>query len=481
MIEALWVFEIPMALPLDARAARSSASTRRARRCGAPRRWGRSTRASRSRPRPSAPATRRGDRRGGPPARRRGDRAGRRGADAACAAERCWAAGAGRSRTSSGEVTKYVVKKAPCRVILTAPPATPPGEPAARGQPAVRRSGDGSAAVVAGKRLGPTMFVLIVGAGRVGSAVAKAALAAGHEVSVLDEDPLSHERLDKDQRDSWEDAGGQFTVGTALEIDALIEAGIERADVFIAATNGDNTNLVIAQIAQQALQRARRVIVRVLDPYRAAVVRGAGPAHRSARPSYAIEMLEEAVLGPRPSTGAALMYVVIVGAGKVGWNLARELHRQGPRGHADRVRPAPLPGRRAGARARRPVRRRHRAVGARARRHPARRPGDRGHRRRRGQHPHLPDGEGEVPVRADHRPRQQPAEPPALQAARHPARGLGDRPDPAPDRARGAQVRARPPARPRRGPPRDHRARGRRGRPRRGPRGARHRAARRAA
>ena len=40
------------------------------------------------------------------------------------------------------------------------------------------------------------MFVLIVGAGRVGSAVAKAALAAGHEVSVLDEDPLSHERLD---------------------------------------------------------------------------------------------------------------------------------------------------------------------------------------------------------------------------------------------------------------------------------------------
>ena len=42
------------------------------------------------------------------------------------------------------------------------------------------------------------MFILIVGAGRVGSAVAKRALDAGHEVSVLDEDPLSHERLDKD-------------------------------------------------------------------------------------------------------------------------------------------------------------------------------------------------------------------------------------------------------------------------------------------
>ena len=95
------------------------------------------------------------------------------------------------------------------------------------------------------------MFVLIVGAGRVGSAVAKTALAAGHEVSVLDQDPLSHERLDAGQSKSWEDAQGQFTVGTALEIDALIEAGIERADVFIASTGGDNTNLIIAQIAQK--------------------------------------------------------------------------------------------------------------------------------------------------------------------------------------------------------------------------------------
>ena len=40
------------------------------------------------------------------------------------------------------------------------------------------------------------MFVLVVGAGRVGSAVATSALRAGHTVSVLDEDPLSHERLD---------------------------------------------------------------------------------------------------------------------------------------------------------------------------------------------------------------------------------------------------------------------------------------------
>jgi trk system potassium uptake protein len=113
------------------------------------------------------------------------------------------------------------------------------------------------------------MFILIVGAGRVGSAVAKQALEAGHDVSVLDSDPLSHERLDRDQSTTWEDSGGRFTVGTALEVDGLIEAGIDQADVFIAATRGDNTNLVIAQIAQRRFN-VRRVVVRVADPGRAA-------------------------------------------------------------------------------------------------------------------------------------------------------------------------------------------------------------------
>ena len=112
------------------------------------------------------------------------------------------------------------------------------------------------------------MFIVIVGCGRVGSAVAKNALDAGHEVSVLDSDPLSHERLDKDQTTTWEDAGGSFTVGTALELDALIEAGIDRANVFLAATSGDNTNLVIAQIAQKRYN-VPRVVVRVADPRRA--------------------------------------------------------------------------------------------------------------------------------------------------------------------------------------------------------------------
>src|SRR4029450_10804865 len=113
------------------------------------------------------------------------------------------------------------------------------------------------------------MFVLVVGSGRVGSSVATAFLRAGHTVSVLDEDPLSHERLDVELGRPWEEAGGPFTIGPALELDALIEAGIEEADVFIASTNGDNTNLVVAQIAQRRFN-VDRVIARVLDPRRAA-------------------------------------------------------------------------------------------------------------------------------------------------------------------------------------------------------------------
>jgi trk/ktr system potassium uptake protein len=139
------------------------------------------------------------------------------------------------------------------------------------------------------------MFILVVGAGRVGSAVAKRALVAGHEVSVLDEDPLSHEQLDKDLPESWEDAGGRYTVGTALEVDALIEAGIEQADVFIASTNGDNTNLVIAQIAQRRFN-VPRVVVRVLDPARAAWYAEQG-LHTICPTQHAIEMVERAALG----------------------------------------------------------------------------------------------------------------------------------------------------------------------------------------
>jgi trk system potassium uptake protein TrkA len=139
------------------------------------------------------------------------------------------------------------------------------------------------------------MLVVIVGCGRVGSAIAKRALDQGHDVSVVDRDPLSHERLDRDQTTTWEDVGGRFTVGTALEADALIEAGIEQAEVFLAATRGDNTNLVISQIAQRRFQ-VPRVVVRVADPARAAWYAEQG-LQTICPTAIAIDMAERAVLG----------------------------------------------------------------------------------------------------------------------------------------------------------------------------------------
>ena len=137
------------------------------------------------------------------------------------------------------------------------------------------------------------MFVLIVGCGRVGSSIARTMLSEGHEVSVLDEDPEAVAQLEKGEDRTWEEMGGSFTVGTALEIDALLEAGIDRADAFVASTDGDNTNLVIAQIAQRRFE-IDRVVVRVLDPARARWYGEQGL--RTVCPTQiAIEMLELAV------------------------------------------------------------------------------------------------------------------------------------------------------------------------------------------
>lgn len=139
------------------------------------------------------------------------------------------------------------------------------------------------------------MFVLIVGCGRAGSALAKTLLEDGHTVSVLDESSESHRLLDVGMETNWEDAGGMFTVGTALELDALLEAGIERADAFVAGTNGDNTNLVIAQIAKQRFN-VPKVVVRVLDPLRADWYAKQG-LHTICPTQVGIDMLTAAVRG----------------------------------------------------------------------------------------------------------------------------------------------------------------------------------------
>ena len=149
------------------------------------------------------------------------------------------------------------------------------------------------------------MFILIVGCGRVGSSVARTMLREGHEVSCLDEDPESHSRLEVGLEQGWEDLGGRFTVGTGLETDALVAAGIEKAEAFIASTDGDNTNIVISQIAQRRYG-VKTVIARILDPLRAEWYREQG-LNTICPTKVAIDMLEDAVRdsagSPEASTG----------------------------------------------------------------------------------------------------------------------------------------------------------------------------------
>jgi len=106
------------------------------------------------------------------------------------------------------------------------------------------------------------MKLLIVGCGRVGSALALRMTEEGHDVTVIDEDPEALARLPEE----WP---GRFLQGHGLDTDVLIDAGIETADAAIIATDGDNTNIVIAQVAQKRFH-CPCVVTRILDPARAA-------------------------------------------------------------------------------------------------------------------------------------------------------------------------------------------------------------------
>ena len=145
------------------------------------------------------------------------------------------------------------------------------------------------------------MLIVVVGCGRVGSTVSRDMLADGHTVSCLDSDPEALTRLEVGLEAPWHDLGGRFTVGTGLEIDALTAAGIEQADVFIAATGGDNTNIVLAQIAQRRF-KVPTVIVRVLDPLRAQWCEQQG-LNTVCPTRVAIEMVNERVRGAVAASG----------------------------------------------------------------------------------------------------------------------------------------------------------------------------------
>jgi trk system potassium uptake protein len=109
---------------------------------------------------------------------------------------------------------------------------------------------------------------IVIGCGRVGSQVAKNLDGAGWDVVAIDENEEVLNRLGE----SWD---GGFLVGHAMDIELLRRAGIEEADAVVISTNGDNTNLVVGQIAQRRFN-VPCVIVRILDPARAELYESLG-------------------------------------------------------------------------------------------------------------------------------------------------------------------------------------------------------------
>ena len=104
------------------------------------------------------------------------------------------------------------------------------------------------------------MKVVIMGCGRVGAQLARLLDSEGHQVAVLDTVSYSFRRLPST-------FNGTALVGNGLNEEALRKAGIEQADAFVAVTQGDNRNVMAAQIAKHIF-KVPRVICRIYDPLR---------------------------------------------------------------------------------------------------------------------------------------------------------------------------------------------------------------------
>ena len=107
-----------------------------------------------------------------------------------------------------------------------------------------------------------------MGCGRVGSTIAHILEDQGHSVAVIDQDAEAFRKL----RSGFK---GSKITGIGFDRDVLIEAGIERADAFAAASSGDNSNVIAARVARESFN-VGRVVARIYDPRRAEVYQRLG-------------------------------------------------------------------------------------------------------------------------------------------------------------------------------------------------------------
>jgi trk system potassium uptake protein TrkA len=116
--------------------------------------------------------------------------------------------------------------------------------------------------------------VLIVGCGRVGSRLAAELDGEGHDVTIVDREPSA---FDKGSARGvfGSDFRGNFVVGDGTDAELLRRAGVEDADWFVVLTEGDNRNIMAAQIAQD-IYKVPKVVCRIYDPIREEAYRKMG-------------------------------------------------------------------------------------------------------------------------------------------------------------------------------------------------------------
>lgn len=112
------------------------------------------------------------------------------------------------------------------------------------------------------------MKAVIMGCGRVGAQLANMLDAEGHDVTVIDIDAASFRRLPSTFK-------GKAMIGNGIDQDILKKAGIEEADTFAAVTQGDNRNVMAAQIAKHIFN-VPKVVCRIYDPIREEIYHSLG-------------------------------------------------------------------------------------------------------------------------------------------------------------------------------------------------------------
>jgi len=130
-----------------------------------------------------------------------------------------------------------------------------------------------------------------MGCGRVGGRLAGLLDIEGHKVAILDLDDYSFRRLPPE-------FGGTALVGNGTDEDALKKAGIEKADAFIALTQGDNRNIMACQIAKHIFN-VPRVLCRTYDPLRRELFGSLGIETFSPTTIFA-QMIKEQLLKEKP-------------------------------------------------------------------------------------------------------------------------------------------------------------------------------------